>query len=815
MGPDLSEQPAGYGLSDQILRHPAVHHQLERIAGSAARLTRSACAGVCLGDAGADAVTWSASGADDPAARQVVRTLAARVVAGGRRVALDEVPCQLDDAGMAPEEAAPAFAFAGMPFGMGTGGSDVVDAGAGAGCLWVLDAAGRRYEDGALDVLDELAALVGWTVGEEIAALVASEQELRESERRLMLALRVGDMGTWEMEMKSGRLHLSPDLAHMYGLEPDALDGSTEQVLARVHPDDRAGLIVSGTHAFSRGESYRNRHRAVLPGGQIRWIESFAHVMVDAVGHPVCVTGISMDVTQRMEMTDRVWTGDTYYRALVENASDVVAVLEVDGAVRYLSGGYARLIGLPPAELVELDPLEVIHAEDEGAVRAAFAEVVGVAGARRELQARLLRRGGEAAVVRLVMTNMVDIPEIAGVVVNVQDLTERAALEVQLRHAQKMEAVGRMAAAAAHDFNNVLTVIQACGSFVEQDCAAAAEDARQILKAAEDGARLTRQLLQFSRQQVVRPQVLEPAVALREMQGMLRRVLSEDVDFRVSMAPKPGRVKLDPGHLQQVVMNLVLNAGDALQGAGCVEVRLQSTTVRQPLQGPGDQVLPGRYVELSVSDTGEGIAPEVLPQIFDPFFTTKRSRGGTGLGLSTVYGIVKQHGGSILVDSTPGKGTTVRVFLPRERLPVAAVEQTRPAQAAGDGQTVLLVEDDATVRALLARMVGRAGYRVRQAGDAAEALREAAALGPLHVLLLDVVLPDLSGPELALRIQRIRPGVPAVFMSGYTADEVIQRGVREGVADYLEKPFDMQALGRVLGSAIGSARPASAEDPAV
>ncbi|MEX0892226.1 MAG: PAS domain-containing protein [Gemmatimonadota bacterium] len=650
---------------------------------------------------------------------------------------------------------------------------------------------------------------------------------LAERYERLLLALLAGGVGTWELDLESGRLELSPDLARMYGLDPEELDGSPEQVLERIHPEDRAGLLARGTEAIQRGERYRTRHRAVLPGGEVRWIESFAHVIVEGQPRaPLRMTGISMDVTQRMAMSDRVWRGETYYRAIVENSADLIGVLERSGRTRYLSGGYARLLDYPAAELDAVALLTLVHEDDAAAVRAAFAEAVKTPGARRELELRLLRRDGLPVTVRAVISNMLNVPEVAGMVINVRDVTELAALEGQLRQAQKMEAVGRLAAAVAHDFNNLLTIIQGCGSFLLEAGGAVAEDAGQILKAAEDGGRLTRQLLRFGRQHVARRQVVEPAAAVEEVEAMLRHLLSEDITFSVSAAVDAGRVEIDPGELQQVIINLVLNARDALVGRGRVTVSVAARDVTEPLQGATDRVETGRYVELAVSDSGTGMSADTLSRIFEPFFTTKRARGGTGLGLATVYGIVKQHGGSILVESRRGEGSTFRVFLPRveaslgvsgepgreadgERAPETARQAVarrtaagNAASAAGEGETVLLVEDDGAVRSLVGRMLRRAGYTVREASDGAGALRIAGARGPLHLVLTDMVLPDLGGPELVARIQEAHPGTPVVYMSGYAPDQLIERGIGEHAADYLEKPFDLETLGRVVAAAL-------------
>src|SRR5204863_9100596 len=366
-------------------------------------------------------------------------------------------------------------------------------------------------------------------------------------------------------------------------------------------------------------------------------------------------------------------------------------------------------------------------------------------------------------------------------------------LEEQFREAQKMEAVGRLAAGVAHDFNNLLTAILGTTDLMLEDLSPDDPDREglhDIRSASERAAVLTRQLLTFSRQQVVSPQVLRLNDLILELEKLLRRLLGEDVAIRVAVAPDCGGVRADPGQLEQVIVNLAVNARDAMPNGG--RLTLETKNVDLDADYPTDRVtIPaGRYVMLAVTDTGTGMDAQTKARIFEPFFTTKPVGKGTGLGLATVYGTVKQFGGYIWVDSEPQGGTTFRIYLPEVQeaapQPGAAV-----ASVAGDGsETVLLVEDEAMVRTLARKALEAHGYQVLEAGAAPAALELSERhVGPINLLLTDVVMPGMSGRELAHRLLELRGTLRVLYMSGYTDDAVLRHGVLEEGMAYLQKPF--------------------------
>ncbi|HEY1178936.1 MAG TPA: ATP-binding protein, partial [Phytomonospora sp.] len=398
------------------------------------------------------------------------------------------------------------------------------------------------------------------------------------------------------------------------------------------------------------------------------------------------------------------------------------------------------------------------------------------------------------------------------------DITERKQLEEQFRQAQKMEAVGQLAGGVAHDFNNLLAVMTSYTGMLLADLPAddpARADLEEIRRAAERAAGLTRQLLAFSRQQVLQPRILDVNAVVRDLEKMLARVLREDVRLETALTPTLGRVHADPGQLEQVIVNLAVNARDAMPAGGMLTIETADVELDEAYCRARADVTPGPYVMLAVSDTGVGMDAATQARIFEPFFTTKDVGKGTGLGLSTVYGIVKQSGGHVAVYSEPGLGTTFKVYLPRASTSPAGRPRSgsHPALHHGSG-TVLLVEDDAQVRAAARRILARAGYTVLEAASGPEALRLCAerpqSAGPIDLLLTDMVMPEMGGRELAARVRVLHPAAATAFMSGYTADAVLRHGVVDPGSVFIQKPFTPETLTQKVreglsGVAIGDA----------
>ena len=387
------------------------------------------------------------------------------------------------------------------------------------------------------------------------------------------------------------------------------------------------------------------------------------------------------------------------------------------------------------------------------------------------------------------------------------DVTQQRRLEEQVRQSQKMESIGLLAGGIAHDFNNLLTAITGFGHLMRLSLGDDNNraDLDEILKAADRAAALTRQLLAFSRQQILEPRVLDLEEVLRSIEPLVRRLIGEDIEVAIHVRPDIGHVRADPGQIEQVIINLAINARDAMPDGGVLLFELANVDLAESYGREHIEVVPGRHLMLAVTDTGSGMSREVSARIFEPFFTTKPSGKGTGLGLATVYGIVKQSGGSIVVYSEPGHGSTFKIYFPRVDERLDAPRAVEPDDTGVVNARILVVEDDEPLRRLVQRILERRGYVVTMAATPAEALRLVEETGaPLDLLLTDVVLPGMSGRMMAERLVAKHPGLRVLYMSGYTDDAVVRRGVLQGATHFVQKPFDRTELLRKVREVLES-----------
>jgi PAS domain S-box-containing protein len=467
--------------------------------------------------------------------------------------------------------------------------------------------------------------------------------------------------------------------------------------------------------------------------------------------------------------------------------------------ITWTSDNVRDILGYPPDETRSTaEWVSRIHPDDREPALSSFRQELAANG-RVANEMRIRHHNGSYVWVRCESRQVVGGDGARTEVVGAcSDVTERKLLEAQVRQAQRMEALGQLAAGVAHDFNNLLTIISGYSELVA-DALPAGADARdlvaQIRDAGDRGTALTRQLLAFSRQAILEPRVVDLGEVVRGNEKLLRRLIGETVRLSIRLDPDAGSVKVDPGQVSQVLMNLASNARDAMPTGGELTIRTERSEVGGETASRHQAVAPGRYVVLAVGDTGCGMTPEVQARIFEPFFTTKGPTDGTGLGLATVHGIVQQSGGFIEVESVPGEGTTFRLFFPATD---EAARQSRPAaeeRQHGGRETILLVEDESAVRRMIQRVLEEDGYEVLQAGSGGEALRIAEGhQGTIHLVVSDVVMPGMGGGELVARLQRSRPRLRALFISGYTDDAVLRQGILRDEVAFLQKPFTLPAL---------------------
>ncbi len=391
--------------------------------------------------------------------------------------------------------------------------------------------------------------------------------------------------------------------------------------------------------------------------------------------------------------------------------------------------------------------------------------------------------------------------EVRGTIAVMADVTNQRRLEQQFAQSQKMEAIGRLAGGVAHDFNNVITVISGYGQMLLEGVRkdpVLHEAAQEVLNSADRAAALAGQLLSFSRRSVIQPRVLDINALVSNMERLLGRVIGEDIELKTFLHPGVGPIRADPGQIEQVIMNLAVNARDAMPSGGKLLIETANVQLDTAYAGTHAGVRPGPYVMVAVTDTGVGMDAETKAHLFEPFFTTKERGKGTGLGLSTVYGIVKQHGGDIWVYSEPGKGSTFKIYLPRVIAPVVTEEGPREEPVRRGTETILLVEDEAGVRKLVRDVLEQRGYHVLEAGSGDEALAVAAKHDRIDMLLTDVVMPRMGGRELAHELTRLRPGLPVLFLSGYTDEVIADQKILGTGADFLQKPFAPDVLARKI-----------------
>lgn len=455
----------------------------------------------------------------------------------------------------------------------------------------------------------------------------------------------------------------------------------------------------------------------------------------------------------------------------------------------------AALYGYTREELRGMRPADLLG-EDEAR---RFAEEWGRSGIRFTSLRRYRTKSGRMIEAETVVHEIEYGGRKAGLAV-LRDVTGGRQFDEQLRQAQKMEAVGMLAGGVAHDFNNLLTIISGYSHLILNNLSPGDPNhyaAAQILKAGERAAALTKQLLAFSRRQVLQPQVLDLNNLVTGLSSMLQRLIGEDIDLRLALDPSLGRVNADPGQIEQVLMNLVVNARDAMPKGGSLTIETSNVELDRSYTGRHLSAKLGPHVLLAVSDSGHGMDETTRARLFEPFFTTKSAGKGTGLGLSTVFGIIQQSGGSLEVYSEPDRGTSVKVYLPRIDQPVAVEAEELKRKAVRGTETILVVEDDEMVRKLVRETLEREGYRTMDAADPVEARRIADDhRGEIQLLITDVVMPKVSGRDLAAQITARQPSVKVLYMSGYTDNAVVNSGILEKEAAFLQKPFTPEALAR-------------------
>ncbi len=599
------------------------------------------------------------------------------------------------------------------------------------------------------------------------------------------------------VDMDGRRIFNSDAYQKILGYSAEELKNSSS--MDQIHPDDRERVKAAAGEARRSGVGKNLEYRIRHKNGTWLVLESTSSVIGDASGVPEKLVIVNRDITARKQASEALRLSEVSFRSVIENAPYGIYRAQASGKLLLVNPALQKMLGYDSqAELlllnlttdVYVDPLEHQRVNDLFTKQKEFTDV----------QVDWKRKDGTPIKARCsgwFVKSAID--GAAYFEVFAEDVTEKWLLERQLRMAQKMEAVGRLSGGIAHDFNNLLGVIIGYSQVLKRTLppgSAFLEHAEEIEKAGQRAASLTRQLLAFSRQQVLAPAVLNLNSLISEMEKMLPRLIGEDIEIVIALDPAIGRVKADHGQLEQVVMNLAVNARDAMPDGGKVVITTANAVLDETWtrSHPGSKA--GDFVMLSVADTGTGIDSETLAHIFEPFFTTKERGKGTGLGLATVYGVVKQSGGYVWVESALGKGTAFQIYLPRIEELVSVPEPVAPIVEAFRGaETILLVEDADALRKLTHMLLEQHGYHVLVAANGAAALQLVEQKPErIDLLLTDVIMPGLNGRALAERLEILQPSLKVLYMSGYTDDAIVNHGVLESGTQLLHKPFSEESL---------------------
>ena len=634
----------------------------------------------------------------------------------------------------------------------------------------------------------------------DISERLKAEKTLRRKEADLAAAQRIAHLGSYEMDLSNldgfekNPLRWSDENFRIFGYEPGQIAVSGATFLDSIHAEDKGRIQEELARGIREGNSISLEYRIIRPSGAVRFIQSNTHVIRDEkTNRLVRLVGTAQDITERKKAEER------FSKAFNANPEPMTIATMSNGLYIDVNKSFLRITGYRREDVIGHTSLDLQfwkRPED----RAKFIELLTQQGSVRDLETIFLTKSGEQRT-GIILAEIIEVDGQTCVLAIVKDFTDQKGLEKQLRQSQKMEAIGQLTGGIAHDFNNMLSVIIGYSEEIEESLPPndpLRRKCEQVKKAGQSAASLTRQLLAFSRQQVLEPEIVDLNAIVRNVEKMLRRLIGEDIDFSTALEPALANIKADQGQIEQVIVNLVVNARDAMPHGGRLRIETASVQLDDAYARRHPPQQAGPYVSLTVSDTGIGMDAETQAHIFEPFFTTKEVGKGTGLGLSTVYGVVRQSGGHIWVYSELGHGTTFKVYLPLTGQ-ATHVEKSSPgpAESLRGTETILLVEDADPLRELTRGLLADNGYMVLEAGHPEQAVEIARKYkGPIHLLLTDMVMPGMNGRDLADKLVSIRPDMKVVFMSGYTGFS--HSGLIDSEFILLPKPFTKGTLLRKL-----------------
>ncbi len=629
----------------------------------------------------------------------------------------------------------------------------------------------------------------------EIGERIRIEEAIRKNEKSLAEAQRIAHLGNWEWYPKTNELTISDELYRMLGLNPNSTRFNLESYISYVHPDDKEGFVRAASN-IADGHSFEGiEYRLVRKNGDVMIVQAQGEIVEHEDGKPVVVIGTLLDTTERKKAEIALRESESKYRSLIEQSNDGI-FLVVENKIELVNRRFCEMLAVSENDILsdKFDFWEFIAPSSIEQVKSMINDAkTGANQPSGLIELTILNKSGREIDIQASMTFILyeGRKAMQGIL---HDVTERKKLEDQLRQSQKMEGIGRLAGGVAHDFNNLLTAITGHSELAAMSLKTddpLLEDIEIIQKAAGRAADLTKQLLAFSRKQALAPKVVDLNSILVYLGGMLKRIIGEDVNLKSISGTDLWKTKVDPSQMEQVIVNLCVNGRDAMPGGGDLIIETSNLELAEDFIGHNPDLKPGRYVVLSVSDTGIGMPENTKARIFEPFFTTKDLGKGTGLGLSTVYGIVKQSDGHVSVYSEVGQGTTFKVYLPAVEGEVEFFESVpEPSEMPRGNETVMVVEDDEIVRDIAVEILKRQGYKVIEAKSGGDAYILCERMEELiDLIVTDVVMPNMSGPQLIQKLRDYWPDIAVLYMSGYTESAIIHQGVLETGISYLQKPF--------------------------
>jgi two-component system cell cycle sensor histidine kinase/response regulator CckA len=642
-----------------------------------------------------------------------------------------------------------------------------------------------------------------------------AERSLRESENRLKLALIAARMGVWEWGLHDNSVFWSPECYEILGVKE--FGGTFEDFANFLPPHELQRVKEALEHTIAENSFFDIEYQFNCPDGETIWVANYGMLDWNHSDTPQRLVGTVANITARKKAEDELRQSEQRFRSLTSSISQIVWTTDAGGVLQTANSPNAQLDSANDTVMTEWE--ERLHPQDRDIAVENFRRAIASKSPYMD-EYRLLNPADSSYHYYVSRATPVfeDDGSIREWVGALTDVTERRRAEEalkeseeQLRQAQKLESVGRLAGGVAHDFNNMLTAINGYSDLTLRSLPPddpLRGNLEEIKKAGERSAQLTRQLLAFSRQQILQERVLELNQVVIETNAMLKRVIGENYQLTSVLDQSSGKIKADPGQLSQVILNLVVNSSDAMPDGGQITIETQNVQLDDSYATQHISVSPGEYVMLAVSDTGCGIDEDTMQHIFEPFFTTKGVGKGTGLGLSTVYGIVKQSGGNIWVYSEVGNGTTFKLYFPRVEDEIKVPQPGLSSEGLQQGsETILLVEDEDLVRALSRDTLESCGYVVIEASNGVEALAliEKQEI-KIDLLLTDVVMPQMGGRELAEKLLAKFPRVHVLFTSGYTDDAIVRHGIIAKGTNFIQKPFTLDALARKVRETLDTAQ---------